>query len=179
MNKARLKDFAPLLLMLVCAACVGALIFTGVLDIKKVPEFVSDNMLLATIISLALFVLKGFSGVILYNPLVIMVSLIFGLKRALIINSIGTLLTFSVSYLIGSRTETSSIHKKLEKHGGMMKYVDAAKQYGFVFSFAIHMAGLSYEALGLFFGMLRIGFFRYLISSFLAAAPGMICFTVI
>ena len=176
--KERLKDYAPILVMLLCAAVFGTLLFTGTIDLDTVPQLVDHRPLLAVTVILALYVAKGFSGVILYNALVIVVSLIFPMWQALIINGIGTALALSISYLIGSNTKTRSIDDLLAKHPKMLKYFSATKKYGFVACFAIHMIGLSMEVLGVLFGMLHIGFWRYLVSSWLAIIPGMICFTI-
>ena len=174
----QLKDYAPILVMLLCAAVFGLLLLTGTIDLDTIPQLVDHRPLLAVTIILALYTAKGFSGVILYNALVIIVSLIFPIWQALIINSIGTAVALSISYCIGSRTKTQSLESFLAKYPKIQKYFKATQKYGFVACFAIHMIGLSMEVLGVIFGMLRIGFWRYLVSSWLAIIPGMICFTI-
>lgn len=178
MKQFHIKDYAPILLVLCCAAVLGVLLLSGVLDLNAVPDLVQDNYALAVAVILALYVAKGFSGVILYNALVIIVSLIFPLWEALAINAVGTAVTLSISYMIGCRTKTESLENKLQKYPKIQKYFTTTQKYGFVFCFAIHMIGLSMEVLGIIFGMLRIGFWRYLVSSWLAIIPGMICFTI-
>ena len=173
-----LKDYAPILVMLLCAAVFGTLLFTGVIDLDTIPQLVDHRPILAVAVILALYAAKGFSGVILYNALVIVVSLIFPIWPALIINAIGTAIALAISYQIGSRTKTKSIDALLQKHPKLLKYFSATQKYGFVACFAIHMIGLSMEVLGVLFGLLHIGFWRYLTSSWLAIIPGMICFTI-
>lgn len=179
MKRFRIKDYGPLLMVLGCAAVFGALLAFGVIDLNTLPELVRERPALALAAILALFVVKGFSGVIVYNPLIIAVSLIFPLPAALAINGVGTAVTLSISYLIGQRTKTQSLDELLDKHPKIRKYFNATRRYGFVSCFAIHTIGLSMEVLGILFGMLRIGFWRYLISSWLAIVPGMICFTIV
>ena len=176
--KERLKSYAPILVMLLCAAIFGTLLLTGIIDLDTVPQLVEHRPFLAVTVILALYVAKGFSGVILYNALVIVVSLIFPIWQALLINGIGTAVALSISYFIGSSTKTRHIDDLLAKHPKMQKYFSATQKYGFVACFAIHMIGLSMEVLGVLFGMLHIGFWRYLVSSWLAIIPGMICFTI-
>lgn len=178
MKSFKLKDYAPILGMLACAAVFGVLLLTGVIDLDTVPQLVENRPWLAVAVILSLYVAKGFSGVILYNALVIVVSLIFPLPQALLLNAAGTAVTLSISYLIGCRTKTDSISSVLDRHPKLRKYFSATQKYGFVACFAIHMIGLSMEVLGVLFGMLRIGFWRYLLSSWLAIIPGMICFTI-
>ena len=179
MKKIAFKDFFPILIVLLCAAVVGVLLLTGTIDLNTIPELVQDNKALALVIILALFIIKGFSAVILYNPLIIMVSLVFPIWQALIINGIGTAVTLSISYFIGSRTNTDRLESLLSKNKTVEKCFRATKNYGFVFCLAIHLLGLSLEVQGIIFGMLRIGFWTYLTSSWIAIVPGMICFTIL
>lgn len=178
MKKTFLKDYLPLLVVLVCAAGVGALLLTGTLDLDEIPGLVRDNHALAIAVVLALFVAKGFSGVILYNAIVIVVSLVFPLWEALLINGAGTAVALAISYGIGRRTKTEKLEAVLNKNAKIKALFQATQDYGFVFCFAVHLLGLSMEVLGILFGMLRVGFLTYLVSSWLAIIPGMICFAV-
>lgn len=74
--KKTLRDYLPILMMLLCAAGFGALLLTGVIDLNTVPQLVEHRPVLAVLVILALFIAKGFSGVVVYNALVVVVSLI-------------------------------------------------------------------------------------------------------
>ena len=128
---------------------------------------------------LALFAVKGISGVVVYNALVVVVSLIFPLPAALAINAVGTALCLSISYWIGRSTRTESLEGLLNKHPKLRKYFAATQEYGFVSCFAIHMLGLNMEVLGVLFGMMRLNYWSYLASSWLAIMPGMVCFCIL
>lgn len=177
--KKTLRDYLPIVLMLLCAACFGGLLLGGVIDLDTVPQLVKNKPFLAISVILALYVVKGFSGVVLYNALVVIVSLIFPLPAALAINALGTALCLSISYGMGCHTKTDSLESFLEKHPKLSKYFGATQRYGFVACFAIHMIGLSMEVLGVLFGMMRVGFWTYLVSSWLAIMPGMVCFCIL
>ena len=178
MKTTHFKNYLPILFVLLCAAVVGALLLGGVIDLDTVPDLAADRPAMALLVIFALFVVKGFSGVVLYNPLVIAVSLIYDLPVALLINGVGTAVCLSISYAIGYRTKTDSLEERLEKYPKFKQYFSATRKYGFVSCFAIHLLGLSMEVLGILFGIMRIGFWRYLISSWLAIIPGMVCFTI-
>jgi len=154
----KIKDFAPILVMLCCVAAVGVLLLTGTINLDTIPRLVADQPILALAVITALYALKGISGVILYNALVLAVSLIFPMWAALLVNAAGTALTLSISYAVGARTKTGSIEEMLQKHPKLQKFFSSTREYGFIACFAIHMAGLSMEVLGVMFGMLRIGF---------------------
>lgn len=178
MKRNILRDYAPIFFALFCAAAVGTLLLTGVLDLDEIPALVRDNRLLAVTVALALFAVKGLSGVILYNALILLVALLFPLWEALIINAVGTALALSVSYTIGRFTKTKSLEQILQKHEKINKYFRTAREYGFVFCFSIHVLGINMEVLGILLGMLRIGFVKYLVSSWLGIVPGMIAIVI-
>lgn len=153
--KKTLRDYLPILMMLLCAAGFGALLLTGVIDLNTVPQLVEHRPVLAVLVILALFIAKGFSGVVVYNALVVVVSLILPLPAALAISGVGTALCLSISYWMGRSTRTDSLEGLLSRHPKLNKYFTATQQYGFVFCFTIHMLGLNMELLGVLFGMMR------------------------
>lgn len=177
--KKTLRDYLPILMMLLCAAGFGALLLTGVIDLNTVPQLVEHRPVLAVLVILALFIAKGFSGVVVYNALVVVVSLILPLPAALTISGVGTALCLSISYWMGRSTRTDSLEGLLSRHPKLNKYFTATQQYGFVFCFTIHMLGLNMELLGVLFGMLRGSYWTYLISSWLAIYPKTVCFTIL
>ena len=170
--KKTLRDYLPILLMLLCAAGFGILLLTGVLDLNTIPQLVDHRPGLAVAVILALFAVKDIA-------LVVVVSLIFPLPAALAINAVGTVLCLSISYWIGRSTRTESLEGLLNKHPKLQKYFAATQEYGFVSCFAIHMLGLNMEVLGVLFGMLRLNYWSYLASSWLAIMPGMVCFCIL
>lgn len=163
--KKTLRDYLPILMMLLCAAGFGALLLTGVIDLNTVPQLVEHRPVLAVLVILALFIAKGFSGVVVYNALVVVVSLILPLPAALAISGVGTALCLSISYWMGRSTRTDSLEGLLSRHPKLSKYFTATQQYGFVFCFTIHMLGLN--------------FWTYLSASWLSIAPGMVCLCIL
>lgn len=119
--KKTLRDYLPILLMLLCTAGFGILLLTGVLDLNTIPQLVDHRPGLAVAVILALFAVKGISGVVVYNALVVVVSLIFPLPAALAINAVGTALCLSISYWIGRSTRTESLEGLLNKHPKLRK----------------------------------------------------------
>ena len=182
--KKTLRDYLPILLMLLCTAGFGILLLTGVLDLNTIPQLVDHRPGLAVAVILALFAVKGISGVVVYNALVVVVSLIFPLPAALAINAVGTALCLSISYWIGRSTRTESLEGLLNKHPKLAAgWCDAFTCHHiikrFVSCFAIHMLGLNMEVLGVLFGMMRLNYWSYLASSWLAIMPGMVCFCIL
>jgi len=174
----KLKNYAPVLLMLLCTVVFGVLLLTGVIDLKTIPDLVRDRPVAAALLVLLLFVAKGFSGVVVYNVLVVVVSLIFDLPAALLLNGLGTAISLSISYFIGYFTKTESLEAKLDKHPKIRRYFNTTRDYGFVSCFAIHLLGLNMEVLGVLFGMMRVKYLTYLVSSWIAIIPGMVCLSI-
>ena len=156
MKKFRLRDYLPVLIMVLCAAIFGVLLAAGVMDLDTVPQLVADRPVLAVLVVLGLYVLKGFSGVVVYNALVVMVSMVLPLPA------------------MGRFTKTESLESVLDRHPKIKRYFSATQEYGF----AIHMLGLNMEVLGLLLGMLRVDYLTYLAGSWLAIAPGMVCLVI-
>lgn len=178
MKKFRLRDYLPVLIMVLCAAIFGVLLVTGVMDLDTVPQLVADRPVLAVLVVLGLYVLKGFSGVVVYNALVVMVSMVLPLPAALAVNGVGTAVCLSISYAMGRFTKTESLESVLDRHPKIKRYFSATQEYGFAMCFAIHMLGLNMEVLGLLLGMLRVDYLTYLAGSWLAIAPGMVCLVI-
>lgn len=167
MKKFRLRDYLPVLIMVLCAAIFGVLLATGVMDLDTVPQLVADRPVLAVLVVLGLYVLKGFSGVVVYNALVVMVSMVLPLPVALAVNGVGTAVCLSISYAMGRFTKTESLESVLDRHPKIKRYFSATQEYGFAMCFAIHMLGL-----------LRVDYLTYLAGSWLAIAPGMVCLVI-
>ena len=170
MKKFRLRDYLPVLIMVLCAAIFGVLLATGVMDLDTVPQLVADRPVLAVLVVLGLYVLKGFSGVVVYNALVVVVSLVLPLPAALAVNGVGTAVCLSISYAMGRFTKTESLESVLDRHPKIKRYFSATQEYGFAMCFAIHMLGLNMEVLGLLLGMLRVDYLTYL--------AGMVCLVI-
>lgn len=152
--KKTLRDYLPILMMLLCAAGFGALLLTGVIDLNTVPQLVEHRPVLAVLV-------------------------ILPLPAALAISGVGTALCLSISYWMGRSTRTDSLEGLLSRHPKLNKYFTATQQYGFVFCFTIHMLGLNMELLGVLFGMMRLNFWTYLSASWLSIAPGMVCLCIL
>ncbi|MCD8035838.1 MAG: VTT domain-containing protein, partial [Clostridiales bacterium] len=141
-------------------------------------NYIMDNQAQAAMIILGLYALKSVTVVIYYSFLVAVSGFVFDLPLAILINSAGTLICLTVSYFIGYFTKSDSITEKLDKHPKIKRYFDKCETNSFLVSYILHALGLSTEVLGLMFGFIKMPYFKYVLSSFLAIAPGMICVTI-
>ncbi len=176
--KDRIRMYLPIALMLIAALTAGILIWLDVLHIDQIIAAVNDNRPLALLVILALFAFKGCSC-IPYAVILIGCALIFELPLAIAINTLGTALCISVSYLIGRFSKGLSFDGIMEKYPKFRRYFSNAEDYSFTFVFFVHTLHLSMEVQGVLFGLLRTPYWAYLGGSMLALVPSMLIFTVI
>lgn len=176
--KDRIRMYLPIALMLIAALTAGILIWLDVLHIDQIIAAVNDNRPLALLVILALFAFKGCSC-IPYAVILIGCALIFELPLAIAINTFGTALCISVSYLIGRFSKGLSFDGIMEKYPKFRRYFSNAEDYSFTFVFFVHTLHLSMEVQGVLFGLLRTPYWAYLGGSMLALVPSMLIFTVI
>lgn len=175
--KKILKDYASVWVMLLCAAVVGTILLSGRVSVEMVLGFANENKVLIALIILALFAVKGISAALMYNAIVMACGLAFSFPVALLINSVGTVLCLTISYGIGRNAKTETLETLLDKHPKIKKYFIDCRDFDFLFSFLLHAIGFSMEVLGVLFGIMRIDYWKYVTSAYLAIIPGMVCFT--
>jgi uncharacterized membrane protein YdjX (TVP38/TMEM64 family) len=176
--KGKFVRYLPIVIMLLCAATVGILIACGVLKVDELIAAVDDNRPLAALVILALFAFKGCSF-IPYGVISIGCALIFEMPLAIAINTVGTVLCISVSYLIGRFSKELTFDGVMEKYPKFKRYFHNASQYSFTFCFAVHTLHLSTEVQGVVFGLLRTPYLAYIAGSTLALLPSMLWYTVL
>lgn len=176
--KDKIRMYLPVLLMLVVAAAAGVLIATGTLQVDKIIAAVNNNKPLAVLVIMALFAFKGFSC-IPYAVILLGCSLIFDLPVAILINTAGTVLCISVSYLVGRFSKELTFDGMLEKYPKFKRYFGNAQKSSFTFVFALHSLHLSMEVQGVLFGLLRTPYLPYVGGSMLALLPSMLWYTVL
>lgn len=176
--KGKFVRYLPIVIMLFCAATVGILIACGVLKVDELIAAVDDNRPLAVLVILALFAFKGCSF-IPYGVISIGCALIFEMPLAIAINTVGTVLCISVSYLIGRFSKELTFDGVMEKYPKFKRYFHNASQYSFTFCFAVHTLHLSTEVQGVVFGLLRTPYLAYIAGSTLALLPSMLWYTVL
>lgn len=176
--KDKIRMYLPVLLMLVVAAAAGVLIATGTLQVDKIIAAVNNNKPLAALVIMALFAFKGFSC-IPYAVILLGCSLIFDLPVAILINTAGTALCISVSYLVGRFSKELTFDGMLEKYPKFKRYFGNAQKSSFTFVFALHSLHLSMEVQGVLFGLLRTPYLPYVGGSMLALLPSMLWYTVL
>ena len=170
--------YLPIIVMLVIALTAGILIWLDILKVDQIIAAVNDKRLIAALVILALFAFKGCSC-IPYAVILIGCAIIFELPLAILINTVGTVLCISVSYLIGRFSKGLTFEGIMAKHPKFRRYFSNAENYSFTFVFFTHTLHLSTEVQGVLFGLLRTPYWAYVSGSMVALIPSMLIYTVI
>lgn len=177
-SKCCIKDYLPMIIMGICIIIALIVALVKGITIQDIYALVEQNRLQAVIIILSLYALKGVVAVIWHAALVAVSGYVFGFPFALFINSVGTVLCLSVSYSVGYFTKSDSVFSMISRNKRINKYLSKCKSNSFFISYLLHAMGLSTEALGLMFGFMKMPYNRYIISSFVAMIPGIVCITI-
>lgn len=174
----KIKNYIPIIIMLLIAIVVGVLFLTDTLDFKSTVAAVSENKPLALTVIFALFLLKGCALVVPFAAVLICSALVFDIQTAVIVNTIGTAICISLSYFVGRFSKELTFEKVMDKYPKFRKYFENASDYSFTFCFAVHSFHLPMEVQGVLFGLLRTPYLTYLSSSMLALLPSMMYMTI-
>lgn len=176
--KRIIKNYLPVLIILVCMIAAVAAAIINHWTFESVYGYIISNKARAAAIILFLYVLKSVTVIIYYSFLVAVTGFIFDLPQALLINSAGTMICLTISYIMGYNTKSEGLVLKLDKHPKIKRYFDKCETNSFLVSYILHALGLSTEVLGIMFGFMRMPYLKYAVSSFIAVAPGMVCVTI-
>lgn len=167
----KLKNYIPLLIVLVLAVVIGVLLLTDKLDAKTLIVTVQDNKPIALLVIMALYVIKGLSMLFPVAAILIGTSVVFDLPSAIVISLIGNAICVSISYFMGRASKELTFDGYMEKYPKFKKYFSNAQKNNFVFSFVVHTSHLSMEAQGILFGLIRTPYLAYLAGTMLALLP--------
>ncbi len=177
--KEKFLNYLAVIIMAVITLTALILWLSGTVDIDSVIDFIDENRKIAVFGILALFLLKGFCPLIPYAAIVIASSAIFSLPFAALLSLAGTVICVSISYFAGRRTKSVSLETYLEKKPKLKKYFDGRSDTGFLFCFITHAVGLSLEAQGIIYGLMRLPYAKYLLGTMLALLPSMFTYLVL
>lgn len=175
----KLKNYLPLVIMLLAAAAVVTLMLTGILNVERIIDAVRDNKITALLVIMALYVLKGFSFGVPYPAIAIGSAMVFGIGPAILINAVGTAVCLTASYTVGRFSKGISFDGLMEKYPKLAPYFRNVVSYGFTLCFTTHALHLQMEAQGVLYGLMRTDYGKYILSSMLAMLPQFLCYTII
>lgn len=131
-------------------------------------------------IVLSVYIVKGIVFVIPASLIYISVGMAFSPLTAVILNVAGIALEVMVSYLIGRFLGGDYVTGLLERNKGGKKLLEFKEKNGKASVFIIRFLPVfPIDFSSLFFGSMKLAFFKHLIFSVLGIAPRVILFTVL
>ncbi len=176
--RGKMKKFIGAVAVLFVAALFVIVLWNGKFLVGALLSYAEDNRSIIVTILLALFVVKGCSGLLLYSVLVFATGLMLPLPWAIVVNVVGTIICFSISYLLGRRMENERLEEMFHRHPKLAKYIRGNGTGKQLVCFSLRMAGISAEATGIVYGLMRTSYSEYIWPSLMGVAPGMLCVTV-
>lgn len=177
----KIKDKKKPIKYIVMAAVIAVAVIyflNNPVSADKLSSLLDRNDPKAAVILLLLFAIKGFVPIILYMALATACGLLFDLKYAIPIAILGTLISFTVSYLIG-RVGKKDVSAMIARHEKLKRYYTKGEKYSFVLSLALHAVGLQSELLGTLFGSLGMPYLPYISSSIIGTFPGAVIWIIL
>ena len=174
----KIKNYVQFLIILAAILVTVYLFVVRGLSIREILSYAERNHLKIFLALMGLYILKGCCGIVPYSALNIAAAVSFPLLQAILINTLGTIVCFCISYAFGRMTRTDRLEAKLSEYPKLARYMSGAKKNEWVLCFALHIAGFSSEVIGILFGILRMKFALYLGAAMLGVLPGMICITI-
>lgn len=183
MNKSK-KSTVKLVLRLAAALTVTALAIINYdklsnIDIRSIVAN-SPSVALAVLSVLGIYGVKGAVFVIPASLVYISVGMAFPTAQAVAINLCGIAVEITVSYLFGLFVGGEYVNGLLKKSKGGEKILALEDKNKFASIFVIRFLPVfPIDFASLFFGSMKIPFFKFFLASLLGIAPRVILFTVL
>lgn len=133
----------------------------------------------AIAIAVGIFGLKGLTFVIPASLVYLSVGMAFDTVTAILISVAGIALEVTVTYWFGRALGGEYVTKLLQKVKGGDKILGMKNTSKFSTVFVVRLIALPIDFSSLFFGSMKIPFFRYMIFSVLGIAPRVIALTLV
>lgn len=149
------------------------------ISVEKIVSFSPENPLPAVLIILALFVAKGFSGLINSDIIFVSCGIMFSLPFALSIGLLGCFIMCSIPYFPGYKGGAELMDKLIEKHKKLERVYYFPNENQFMFAFLLRVFGLiPCEAVSMYLGSCRLSYKNYISGTMLGIFPSVLAFTL-
>ena len=175
MNKAFKFSIKILLFLLITGIVFLAFINRDKFSIDFIMSNIPQNLYHASVILLILYTLKGIS---LFFPILILQiagGLIFPPVYAFLINCTGTVLAYTLPYIIGRISGKNLTQRIAQKYKKFNKFVEVQKSSKAYSSFILRAVScLPADLVSLYLGSINVPYISYVIWSVIGTLPGLI-----
>lgn len=183
--RKKIKNAAELLLRFVpfavCIVFMCCYLFSGEeITPESLTSFAPENPLYAAIFMILLYAFKSMT---IFFPIVVLNvvgGFLFEPLHAIIINSIGLLVELTIPYLIGKYSGGNFVERLTKKYPKVQEIIEIQGNNGFFITFLLRViACLPGDAVSMYLGTTEIPLEKYLLASYLGAAPSMVVATLL
>lgn len=177
------QQFISLLKYLPFAICLLLIIcYLGISEevtVQTILDYTPDNLLAAALILLFMYALKSITIVFPIIILEVAVGHLFTTVPAIIINTLGIVIGYIISYWIGHFSGTDAVNKLLKKYPAFEAIVQKqSSNSSFMCFFLRTLFILPGDAVSIYLGAVKTPFGHYLIASTLGSLPSTILATL-
>ncbi len=154
---------------------ITAIYFIRNIGLDDLLSYTPENKIIAALFILGLFALKSLSIVFPILALQIATGMLFPAPIALLINLVGTAISFAIPYYVGMFLGADSAEKRINKNEKLKRIIEKQRSREFFLSFFLRVIScLPSDLVSMYLGLLRFRFPKYMLSSMLGALPGII-----
>ncbi len=164
---------------LIAAFVIFILVLGKEMTVEGVLSYMPDNLILAALLLLGMYVLKSLSVVFPILVLQVAAGLFFPLGVAMTLNIVGTALTYTVPYLIGRFSGAEAVSRLLEKYPKINVSANGQKNSVWFPSFILRAVScLPGDIVSMYLGSVKTPYFPYVTASVIGTLPGLIPATI-
>ena len=126
------------------------------------------------LVFMVLYALKGAVLVVSAMMLYIAAGVLFPTWVAILVTYAGLIVSLSVGYFIGRKLGESRVNKMIAKRKKLSAFFHGNSENLVSLCFVARLFPMSYGLVSMFFGALKVPFFKYLLMSLLGISPRMI-----
>lgn len=165
------KTLKIIVALIWAAIIVFALVEMRELSVEEILEFTPESPLLAALVIIFLFALKSLSFVMPSWLLYVSAGLIFPLPEALLVSLVGTLVSFTVPYVLGRGLGADYLEKLVADHPKLSALKDFSGKNSFLKVLLVRLCGLPLDPVSVYFGASRVNYPLYLIAGSIGILP--------
>lgn len=149
------------------------------ITVEKIVGFTPDNALLAILVMLALFALKGSTMLINGNVLYTACGVMFSLPLAVMVNVLGSVIMTTISFWIGRKGGAATMERLTQKYRKLEMLRSVPHENQFLSTLLLRILGiLPCEPVGMYLGACRLRYLDYIGGTLLGLLPAIISYAV-
>lgn len=166
--------------VVILALIVLAIVFRHDITIENIVNFTPSNLWLAALVFMALYAVKSLTAVVYVKLLYVAAGLVFPLPTAIIVNIIGSLVEFSLPYILGRAGGRGMADATVKRYPKLGRLSALRQRSNFWFATFVRAVGLfPIDPVSMYFGACGMPYFDFLLGSTAGILPIMLVATII